>query len=261
MSFIRFFPKYMYGLGCTVYTFTFGIASPRCRRLIWQICLEFGYPDGRTPAELPTAKVATLFPNDLPIILLEPEAANGNVTTLELSCLALLVKQRQPMTIFEIGTFDGRSSLNLIANAPIGARLFTLDLPEDASDSTRFELERADLTFVKKPLPGQRFLNTKYAGCIEQLLGDSGSFDFQPWHGKIDLIFVDGSHAYDYVLNDAKVALSLLKPQGGTILFHDYASCWDGVTRALNSLRIENQNFRNLIHIEETSLAIVHIQR
>ena len=43
----------------------------------------------------------------------------------------------------------------------------------------------------------------------------------------MDFIFVDGSHSYDYVLNDSRKALSLLRGGKGIILWHDYPG-WTG---------------------------------
>ena len=93
---------------------------------------------------------------------------------------------------------------------------------------------------------------------ITQLYGDSASFDFSPWYGQMDFVFVDGAHAYNYVVNDTNIALKLLNPRGGIIIWHDYG-VWKGVTRALNELR-ENMPSLPLVHIKDTSL-IVSIQQ
>lgn len=39
--------------------------------------------------------------------------------------------------------------------------------------------------------------------------------------GTIDVLFIDGSHEYDYVLMDCKSLVPLVK-KGGTVLFHDH---------------------------------------
>lgn len=63
-------------------------------------------------------------------------------------------------------------------------------------------------------------------------------------------MFVDGSHAYDYVLSDTDRALDLVDA-GGIIVWHDYG-VWEGVTRALEE--IEAQRRPGLKHIKGTSL-------
>ena len=35
-------------------------------------------------------------------------------------------------------------------------------------------------------------------------------YDYSPLKGKIDLIFIDGSHSYEYIENDTRRALELL---------------------------------------------------
>jgi hypothetical protein len=62
---------------------------------------------------------------------------------------------------------------------------------------------------------------TNVAPKITRLLGDSAAYDFRPFHETVDLVFIDGSHAYGYVLRDSATAMSLLR-ESGIILWHDY---------------------------------------
>ena len=90
------------------------------------------------------------------------------------------------------------------------------------------------------------------AGRITQLHGDSATFDWSPYAGRAGLVFVDGSHAYDYVRKDSETALRLAAP-GGLVLWHDYGR-WEGVSRALDEL--EAQRRLGLRQIAGTSLVI-----
>ena len=54
-----------------------------------------------------------------------------NMDPMEQYFLAALASRRQPRTIFEIGTFDGSTTL-LLARAAPAAQVFTLDLPPDS---------------------------------------------------------------------------------------------------------------------------------
>jgi hypothetical protein len=67
----------------------------------------------------------------------------------------------------------------------------------------------------------------------------------------MDLIFVDGSHAYSYVLSDSDKAFKMLAPNG-LILWHDYRGPQDTVDvyKALNRIAQD----KKLTHIEGTSL-------
>lgn len=85
---------------------------------------------------------------------------------------------------------------------------------------------------------------------VIQLYGDSASFDYTPYLNTCSMVFVDGSHAYNYVKADSSTALKLVS-RGGCVVWHDYG-VWDGVTRALEDIN-ENQNL-GLKHIRGTSL-------
>jgi len=100
----------------------------------------------------------------------------------------------------------------------------------------------------------QGFLGTDAARKITQLFGDSATFDFSPY--RAELIFVDASHAYDYVRNDSAKALALLADSRGVIVWHDYGE-WPGVTRALDELAKSDARFAKLRWIRGTTLAVL----
>lgn len=66
------------------------------------------------------------------------------------------------------------------------------------------------------------------------------------------MVFVDGSHAYDYVLSDTRAAMTIVDP-GGLVVWHDYG-IWEGVTNALDEL--EQRERFGLRNIRGTSLVI-----
>jgi hypothetical protein len=202
---------------------------------------------------LPQAAWSQLLPRH-PIRLVETGKANGNVNLAELAVLAQAAAAVRPgAPIVEIGTFDGRTTLNLAVNAPDASRVVTLDLPP--ADSAAFALAPGERQYVDKPAPGARFRAAAppwadAAQRITQVLGDSATFDWSPWRGQAGLVFVDGSHAYEYVRQDSQTAFALLAP-GGMVLWHDYGR-WEGVTRALDEL--ETERSLGLRHVRGTSL-------
>ena len=174
--------------------------------------------------------------------------ADGNVNVAELAVLNALCRTYVPKSIFEIGTFNGRTTLNLALNSD--ARVFTLDLP--GNSSAAMPIAGGDEKYIRLPVRGGHFQGRGLP--ITQLIGDSARFDFSPWYGQIDLVFVDGAHDYGYVVNDTDVALRLLKPEGGVIIWHDYG-VWPGVTRALMELGERRPELR-LMQVKDTSLVI-----
>jgi hypothetical protein len=88
--------------------------------------------------------------------------------------------------------------------------------------------------------PCDSYTHFRYTGSdvesrIHQLFGDSKRFDETPYLDACDVVFVDGSHAYSYVVSDSAKALRMVR-RGGLVLWHDYNSAIPGVFRALNEM-------------------------
>lgn len=247
----RFASRYLHAAAGSAWALTLGLPSQRNRDLIHHIARHFGHDD-LPPRQLPTVRVADLTRDDTAVTLPEPLGVDGNVTLLELLVLARLVRERQPRAIFEIGTFDGRTTLALAANAPDDAIVYTLDLP--AGEQAELGLAPVERKYVDKPASGARLIGQPAAHKVRQLLGDSARFDFAPY--RAELVFVDASHAYEYVINDSRRALDLIGDTRGVIAWHDYGA-WEGVTRALNELRATDPRFAALQWVEGTTLAVL----
>lgn len=142
-----------------------------------------------------------------------------------LAFLSGLAKRLGAETIFEIGTFTGVTAWTLANNTR--AVVHTLDLPGD--DRARLPIEDRDRLFRA---PGERLFEV-LGGNVHQHWGDSATFDFSPFYGRCDLVYVDGAHSYDYVRSDTEQALKMRTP-GGAIVWDDYSRRWPGVTRFLN---------------------------
>jgi predicted O-methyltransferase YrrM len=185
------------------------------------------------------------------------ECGFGHTTEFELKIISNLVRKINPDTIFEIGTFQGRTTLNMALNTHANAKIITLDLPSEGLSATAMEIEEGEVRYVQKELSGERFIGHPMATKIQQVFGDSATYSFDPYKNSIDLAFIDGSHAYEYVLNDSKKILSIMRP-GGLIIWHDYTN-WEGVWTALNELHKSDFRYKNIKHIGGTSIAILEV--
>jgi len=250
---LRFAKKYAFATGAFLYSLSLGLASKRARALIALTCQHFGYAPRLVEPLLPEVEPASVVGGSPPVRVDEPIEADGNVTLLELLVICQIVRAREPKLLLEIGTFDGRTTLALAANAPAEARILTLDLPAEQLGRTVHAPERDEAVYVRKPRPGARFRGSPYESRIEQLSGDSVGFDFSPWFGRVDLVFVDGGHSYECVKSDSENALRVLR-EGGVVLWHDY-DAWDGVTLALNELYRTDPRFAGLVRLRGTTLA------
>ena len=188
------------------------------------------------------------------------EHKDGNTSVLEYFVLGLLACKYNPKRIFEIGTFDGRTTTNFAANTSDSTEIFTLDLPKSKLGQTAMPIHQWEECYVDKEKSGKRFEGDKLKKKIVQLYGDSASFDYSPFINSCDFVFIDGSHMYEYVINDTNMALKLLKPEGGVIIWHDFSSEWDGnVPSALHTFVLKDRRFKKICRIQDTSLALLEI--
>ncbi|MCS6859891.1 MAG: class I SAM-dependent methyltransferase [Abditibacteriales bacterium] len=156
----------------------------------------------------------------------------------EMLTLAAICRYVQPRTVFEIGTYRGASTLLIAMNTPDDTEIFTLDL--DPSERIAYK-ENVIADAFPQFTVGEAYQNTSFAFKVHQLLGNSLNFDYGPYIGAMDFVFVDGDHSYEFVKSDTEKAFQLIHP-GGVILWDDYL--WDrrhpecaGVTRCLNEIK------------------------
>lgn len=182
---------------------------------------------------------------------IEKVSVSLNVTSHDRAVLCAIAKLIQPKLFFEIGTYLGETTLAIARNNP-KTKIFTLDLPtpEARRDAA---LEMTDEYLFQRWERGSAFKGTIESERIQQLTGDSATFDFTPYEGKIDLVFIDASHSYSYVRADTEAALRIIPPTG-TILWHDYPA-YPGVFAYLNELGAHLD--RKIYHIIGTGLAFL----
>ncbi len=258
-----FLRRYFQSLAGCAYLFAGGVLVQKHRALLYALCKHFGFeketedPNAKPAPTVPKIPAAQVIGDETAVRLSRIADVAGNITPTELMVIAAFVKQRQPAVCFEIGTFDGRTTENMAANQPDGGKCYTLDLPPEGADRAALPLASGDKAYIDKPVSGARISAQAKSGKIVQLYGDSGTYDFSPYFGQVDLMFVDGSHSYEYVLSDTAAAWKMVKP-GGLILWHDYDSrWWPGVTRALNELQSRDARFQNVRNIENTALCFL----
>jgi predicted O-methyltransferase YrrM len=248
--------RYFLTLLAVIRAYTLGVFVKRYRFLIDLIT------DNTKVAEvlgLSDMKISTVPAGDmLDFIdgpLAYPVGIDGNLTTKEVIVINHLVKTYDPKRIFEIGTFNGRTTLNLALNSRPDTEVFTLDLLDERADRSEPDVERPIGKYKRQTDVGRLFLESDFpeAKKIVQLFGDSAAFDFSPYYGNIDFVFVDGSHEYEYVRKDTDTALMLLRDRKGVIVWHDYDYVFPGVVKALNEL-YEKVPFNKMVRVGLTTL-------
>jgi len=192
---------------------------------------------------------------DLQVCLSPLKSREHNVDAFELLSICALIKDNLCNTIFEIGTYDGRTTRAMAMNlSDRASKIYTLNLPPDVLD-VELETSNTDVGLSKKVVSGDRFIGTPEECKIVQLWGDSAVFDFFPYYKKMDLVFIDGAHSKEYVKSDTQNAMNLIKTEGGFIVWHD-AHLY-GVVQYLSELIKTNNG--PVYFIKGTSLAFARV--
>ena len=153
----------------------------------------------------------------------------GETPLPDLVALCLLVAQAKPAVSFEFGTFTGLGTLHIVLNAPMGI-VHTLDLQEvERTSLPGLEWE----TSIEQSTVGSIYLaHDEVSVRVQQHWGDSRQFDTSILSGKVDFIFIDAAHSYEYVKSDTAKAIEMGAP-GATIVWHDYSRACPDVQRVV----------------------------
>ncbi len=221
----------------------------------------------------PKRKIKTINPEDLfkefvpnefgisldaevTMIMKGQNVVEGATSDYEAWLLAVLAKKAN--NIFEFGTCTGKTSYLFAKNSMPEAKIFTLTLPPEEAENYIHSVE--DSTAAKRAaISESKFVKFIYSGTevenkIQQIFSDSKKFSETEYENTMDLIFIDGSHAYSYIKSDTEKAMKMLK-SGGLILWHDYrdrVKTVDGVCKYLDEL----SETHTLYHINGTSLVV-----
>ena len=183
----------------------------------------------------------------------------GNINLLESVALSYIVHAAEPRTVFEIGTFDGFSTYHLAKNSGKDTRIYTLNLPveEGAAESfspyslIEYRGDSSTHAELRDRGLGSIYKATEAAYKVTQLFGDSLTYDYTPFLGQVDLIFIDGGHSYRHVTSDTDNALRMVSDRG-IIVWHDFNTQHRDIHRFLRRLGRR----KKLYHIIDTRLVL-----
>jgi hypothetical protein len=172
----------------------------------------------------------------------------GGTDPREILTLAAVTKSLQPKRVFEIGTYNGRTTAIFILNSSPDCEIFTLDLPPSVNPSRGYL--STDIELVKDRSPEGFLKNAGLANRYRQIYCDSMQFDPEPFHDSVELGFIDGAHAEEFVRNDT-LKMAVMMSSRGYVFWHDYGGrgSFEPLTKYLESLPIE------IYRVPATSLA------
>ena len=162
-------------------------------------------------------KYSAIFPYEgIPGWLSEDEA----ITLYE---LALSLPHDRPVAV-EIGSWLGKSSLVLSKGlkGKTGPKLYCIDPFNGDADEVDRAMYGREMRKMNRTLKETFLDNMKKHGVLDVVQPMEGySFEFAAdFKEPIDLLFIDGNHDYEAVLQDYEQWSPLVKP-GGMIAFHD----------------------------------------
>jgi predicted O-methyltransferase YrrM len=172
---------------------------------------------------------------------------DGGSLPTDLALLKGLASSIKGCSYFEIGTWRGESVACVSESAK---ECFTLCLTDEEMESRG----------IDKMVIGMHGMFSEALRNVTQLRGDSRAFDFSSLGRKFDLIFIDGDHHYDYVLQDTKNVIKYLVHENSTVVWHDYgntpedvrfevlAAILDGTCREFHS---------KIFHVRHTKCAVM----
>lgn len=135
---------------------------------------------------------------------------DGGSLPTDLALLKGLARKFENCSYFEIGTWRGESVANV---ASVAQECFTMDLPDE---------EKRKLGYDDEYISQHAFLS-KHLPHVTHLKANSLTFDFASLNRKFDLIFIDGDHHYNSVLNDTQKVFKHLVHDNSIVVWHDYA--------------------------------------
>lgn len=127
----------------------------------------------------------------------------------------------------EIGTYEGVTTSNIARLLP-DHHVLTVSLPPDATPALAYH--PGDMALNKVPT----IFDPTVKDRITHLLEDSSKLEL-PADAKVGFAFIDGSHTYDYVMNDFELIYANVI-RNSLIVFHDYDSGHPEVVKAVNDL-------------------------
>lgn len=151
---------------------------------------------------------------------LPARVTDGGGTSLgELTTLAAVTRLLQPKRVFEIGTFNGRTTSVFLMNTPADALVHSLDLPPEPGKAA--DMIDSDVYLIGRRRLAAYVFEYQLEDRFRQVLCDSMKFDPEPYRDSIELGFVDGAHAQAYVKNDTEKMAAMMSERG-LVFWHDY---------------------------------------
>lgn len=171
---------------------------------------------------------------------------DGGSLPTDLMLLAGLAGEMDDCRYFEIGTWRGESVALVARHA---SHCHTLCLTNEEMRSMGMH----EITIASHRLFSDGLDN------VTQLRGNSKTFDFKALDQKFDLVFIDGDHHYDAVVNDTRNVFDYLVHEKSVVVWHDYGEHPDRVRFEVMAAILDGagkERRGKIFHVAHTKCAI-----
>jgi predicted O-methyltransferase YrrM len=195
--------------------------------------------------QLPTIDILDFF-QDFEEELTTYSFLEGTSLITDLILLKKLARRFDKCNYLEIGSWRGESIANISENA---VHCTTINLSAE-------EMKGLNLSNEFIEVHGAFSKNIKN---LTEIFHNSHTYDFENLKDKFDLIFIDGDHSYEGILNDTRKTFNLRKDTSSIIVWHDYGFTPESVRHTtlkaiLDGIPVEYH--KNLYHISNTLCSI-----
>jgi predicted O-methyltransferase YrrM len=182
-------------------------------------------------------------------IVIRPYAfLDGGSTPADLALIKQLASEIPKCKYFEIGTWRGESVSNVAA---VAEECCSLNLP----DELLFK-QTGSADYVASHRFFSRDLNN-----VKHLYGDSRNFNYRDLNTKFDLIFIDGDHHYDTLVQDTRNVLEILCHDASVIVWHDYTFTPESIRHETMAAILDgcpSELHPYLYHVKNTNCALLY---
>lgn len=194
---------------------------------------------------LPQVEIRDLIENKIDKKI-ESFLLDGSSLITDLQLLIAIANRNDVKSYLEIGTWRGESVYNVAKEI------------ENCTTINLSAKEIIALGLSEKYANLHAILSKKKSNIIH-IEANTKNFDFSTLQKKYDLIFIDGDHSYEMVVNDTKKVFKNLLHENSIIVWHDYAYNpqkirYEVFMAILDGVGKENHQF--LYHPKNTMCAI-----
>ena len=124
-------------------------------------------------------------------------------------------RRKAPMSILEVGTWNGERALQMLNVSPEGCKYYGFDLFEDATPETDYEEMNVKKHYYRE------VVEDRLTGFDVELYKGNTRETLKNFNEKVDFVWLDGGHSVETIQSDWENVKRCLAP-GAWVFLDDY---------------------------------------